>query len=214
MAITGLQILQSAEKYKGVPYFEGNPQYPAGKGLDCSGLVQLAMKDLGVNISRTTSSQLADATAKGQVIGTSLSSAQQGDIIHYVGHEEIWVGNNNVFSESTPGTSADTRGKTNWPIIGIVRYADGGAGPVGGTVVNAPTDTTVPGWVSAIVAPFMPIVTFISDIGNPGFWDRVGLAILGAIALMLGIYGIMHKGQTITIDAGTVKKAVSYVGQS
>src|SRR6184192_2913106 len=114
---SGSDIIRAVESYTGTPYSQHNPQ-SAATGLDCSGLVQLALANLGITIPRTTSQQLA-AADKGQVghdIGTDLSKAQPGDVIHYPGHEEVWLGNGKVFSEATYGTKAAIRGRTPEPI--------------------------------------------------------------------------------------------------
>lgn len=224
--VSGADFLNAAMKYKGVPYFEGNPQTP--HALDCSGLIQFTARDLGMNISRTTFTQFADASnhvGPGKVIGRDLAQAQQGDVIYYVGHTEIWVGGGKVFSEATDGTVADVRNRTPWSIQGIVRYADGGAGgdvvlgqggAANATNANGLSDALDPfGVVGKLVSPIKDLVGFtqaISDfftkIGKPAFWIRAGAAILGAMALIMGFYGVtksemnlskMAKGATSTV---------------
>jgi hypothetical protein len=229
MTITGAQILNSAFKYSGVPYSQRNPQ---GKnGMDCSGIVQAAMHDLGVEIPRTTSTQLAAATGKGQVIGKSLSAAVQGDVIHYVGHEEIYIGGGKVFSEATSGTSAAVRDKTNMPIIGIVRYADGGpgarVGSYGAIVPNDPNSNngaagpgTDPGKVSGQLIDIVPdtvkniwgvissLGKFIDKASDPGFWLRVAAALGGVIAMVIGLLALMKRG-SVGGATKTVTKTVA-----
>jgi len=238
--VTGAQFLAAAMKYKGVPYFEGNPQ--TATALDCSGLIQRTASDLGMHISRTTFTQFADAASHvgpGKLIGADLAQAQQGDVIYYVGHCEIWVGGGKVFSEATDGTVADTRNRTPWSIQGIVRYADGGPGDTGG---NSALDTakdwldpfgvvhhtaggggisdgisSVTDSVKSLVSFTQTISDFFGAINKPGFWVRAGAAILGAMALMMGFYGVtksemnlssMAKGATNTV------KGVRHAGQS
>lgn len=227
MAITGEQIVNAAEKYSGVPYFEGNPQ--SRNGMDCSGLVQATMRDLGVNISRTTVTQLADANTGvvGKNVGTSLAVAQQGDILHYVGHEEIWIGNRDygdgkprplVFSEATPGTSAAVRNRTPWPIIGIVRYAGSPGSTVGGNTTPNPNGD--PGRVSGQLIDIVPglsdavslikaLTSFIGLVGQPGFWVRTGAALLGAALLIIGLHGLMRGSSVAEASASTIKAAVN-----
>lgn len=207
MAITGADIINSAEKYKGVPYFEGNPQgTPAEgcQGFDCSGLVQRAMSDLGMQISRTTDTQLADAIAHGWNTGTDLNSAQQGDILHYVGHEEIWLGGGQVFSEAVPGTVADVRARTPWPIIGIVRYADAGpGGAAGGVSGNVNAGTTGPSLFNIL----QPFENFLSAVTNPGFWARVAFIAMGALLLFAGLMALNGKStHVIDITSQAIKK--------
>lgn len=228
MAITGADICNTANKYLGIKYFEGNPQSRAN-GYDCSGFVQAIMHDLGVSIPRTTALQLAAAANKN--VGTNLNNAVQGDVLHYVGHEEIWVGAGMVLSEATSGTYSSLRTRTPWPIIGIIRYADGGPGPavsdfaqtVPGKPVTDPSAKNIhsldPGKVSgqlvdvvpgahAIVDPIAAIGAFLTSAGNPGFWSRVGLGILGAALLILGLYGMIHKANVVTVATNTIGKAV------
>lgn len=237
--ITGADIVNTAERYSGIKYFEGNPQSPQN-GFDCSGIVQRVMADLGVSIPRTTSEQLAAAaTGVGQNIGTNLSNALQGDILHYVGHEEIWIGGGMVFSEATNGTVASVRKRTPWPIIGIIRYANGGPGPQVGSLGQtkpgqttsepAPTggdpgqvqgpfsqiDQLIPG-LDSVISFVQAFSSFIGDVTNGGFWKRVGLGFLGAMLLLVGLYAMANKGQTITIQnaASVAGKAVKSASTS
>lgn len=214
-------------KYKGVPYFEGNPQ--TAHALDCSGLIQRAASDLGMNISRTTFTQFADAsnhTGPGHVIGRDLAQAQQGDVLYYVGHCELWVGSGKVFSEATDGTVADVRNRTPWSIQGIVRYADGGAGGdviIGGTsnATNAsnPLDplgigsgiSNVVGGVKSLISFTQAIASFFGQVSKPGFWVRTGAAILGAMALIIGFYGVTKSEMNLSSMAKGATNSVKGV---
>jgi len=238
--ITGADIVNTAEHYSGIKYFEGNPQSPQN-GFDCSGIVQRVMSDLGMSIPRTTSEQFAAAgmAGIGKNIGTNLSDALQGDVIHYVGHEEIWIGGGMVFSEATPGTVAAVRKRTPWPIIGIIRYANGGPGPqVGALGQTKPGQTTAepvitggdPGQVQgpfshidqlipgldSVISFVQAFSSFIGDVTNGGFWKRVALGFLGAALLIVGLVAIGKKGQTITVTsaASTVKKVATNASTS
>lgn len=178
--VSGTDIINAAERYTGVPYSQRNPQSPA-TGLDCSGLVQLALANLGVSIPRDTSQQLAAANS-GQVgtdIGTNIAAAQPGDIIHYPGHEEIYLGGGKVFSEATYGTSAAVRNETPMPIIGIVRYANATA-----TLTNDQTSAPSSGSQS-VLDP----TTWFSGLGSwvQGQAMRVGLIVFGAILILMGL---------------------------
>lgn len=237
MSITGYAIVNSAEKYSGVKYFEGNPQSPQN-GFDCSGLVQRAMADLGVKIGRTTSVQLADANSHvvGANIGTDINQALQGDIIHYVGHEEIFIGWDQrgapmVFSEATNGTTAGVRGKTPWPIVGIVRYADAGPGPrigsygavsPGGPGANKDTPVQTggdPGYaipsdpltaIGSSISSLVDVVTTISKlftfILDPKNWWRVGLAVFGVALLILALLRLTKTPTSAVINPATIGK--------
>ena len=231
MAISGNDIIAAVEKYRGVPYSQRNPQSPA-TGLDCSGVVQLAMSNLGMSIPRTTTTQLAAAKTggPGTDIGTNLADAMPGDVLHYVGHEEVWLGNGQVFSESTFGTTADVRTKTPWPIIGIVRYWDtvsgsgiqnlsggsGGTGTIDANSIEQAIDQLpdipfgpIKPIIKFVVTPVVDITNFIKTVGNPGFWERVTLAFLGAIILALALYAMAKRKPVITITKQMVQKGAS-----
>jgi peptidoglycan DL-endopeptidase CwlO len=84
---TGSDVVADAEQYLGVPYTWGGTN-PA-TGLDCSGLVQRVMKDLGVSMPRTVAQQ----RNIGQPVD-SLKDAQPGDLLVFGSHHiGIYVGN-------------------------------------------------------------------------------------------------------------------------
>ncbi|WP_413451435.1 NlpC/P60 family protein [Georgenia phoenicis] len=96
---TGAALVESATKYLGVPYVWGGESLSEG-GLDCSGLVQLAMKDIGVDVPRVARDQMK--------IGTevpSLDQAQPGDLIvtRGGGHIGIYAGGNKWIHAPYPG---------------------------------------------------------------------------------------------------------------
>lgn len=71
---SGERLIESARKYLGVPYKWGGTD-PAS-GLDCSALVQRAMKDIGVDVPRVVADQRHLGT---EVKG--LENARPGDLI-------------------------------------------------------------------------------------------------------------------------------------
>jgi cell wall-associated NlpC family hydrolase len=89
----GSAAVAVAEKYLGIPYVYGGTD-PA-KGLDCSGLVQLVYRQMGINLPRTTYEQVK--------VGTPVDPAnmQAGDLVFSVGdrahvangHVGIYAGN-------------------------------------------------------------------------------------------------------------------------
>jgi cell wall-associated NlpC family hydrolase len=84
---TGSDVVADAKRYLGVAYKWGGTN-PA-TGLDCSGLVQRVMKDLGVSVPRT----VADQRNAGQAVG-SLAQAKPGDLLVFGSHHiGIYVGN-------------------------------------------------------------------------------------------------------------------------
>ncbi|MFC5502356.1 C40 family peptidase [Lysinimonas soli] len=96
-AVSGSQVVTDARKYLGVPYvLDGE----STSGIDCSGLVQLSYKDLGITLPRTVHEQKLMGTAV-----PSLAQAQPGDLIVFKGggHVAIYEGNGRVLHAPYPG---------------------------------------------------------------------------------------------------------------
>lgn len=87
---TGSSIVSSAAKYEGVPYVFGGT---SSSGMDCSGLVQTSLADVGIKVGRLVSDQ-----AKAGTEVPSLAQAKPGDLIVLDGGEHIviYAGNGNV----------------------------------------------------------------------------------------------------------------------
>jgi len=99
----GAEVVAEARKYLGVPYVWGGTD--PGKGLDCSGLVQLVYKNLGIDLPRVSYQQ---ATA-GRAV-PSLSQARPGDILAFkspVNHVGIYIGDNKMIH--APRTGQDVK---------------------------------------------------------------------------------------------------------
>lgn len=73
---SGMEIVNSAKKYLGVPYLWGGTDPRVG--LDCSGLVLVSMRDLGVGMPRVAVDQMKTGTAV-----PDLKSAQPGDLVGF-----------------------------------------------------------------------------------------------------------------------------------
>jgi hypothetical protein len=102
-APTGADVVAGARQYLGVPYRWGGTD-PA-TGLDCSGLVQLVYRNLGVELPRVSYQQ---ATAGRAVSG--LDQAQPGDILAFdspVDHVAIYIGDGKMIE--APRTGLDVR---------------------------------------------------------------------------------------------------------
>ena len=84
----GARVVDEAKKYLGVPYKWGGTD-PA-TGLDCSGLVQQAYEDLGIDLPRVS----RDQARAGQPVA-SLAEARPGDLVAFgspVDHVGIYAG--------------------------------------------------------------------------------------------------------------------------
>lgn len=85
-------LLTAAKKYLGVPYKWGGTN-PA-TGLDCSGFVQRAFKDIGISLPRVAADQARQGTKV-----ASLAQAKPGDLVAFgspVDHIGIYVGDNKM----------------------------------------------------------------------------------------------------------------------
>ena len=90
----GAAIVAAAMRYKGVPYVWGGA---SGSGVDCSGLVLLAHKAIGVNLAHYSGSQGSGGKA------VSRAEAQPGDVVCYSGHVGIYIGNNQMIHAPQTG---------------------------------------------------------------------------------------------------------------
>jgi cell wall-associated NlpC family hydrolase len=95
---TGADVVAAAKKYLGVPYVFGGT---TAQGLDCSGLVQKAYGDLGIQLPRLSWDQAKAGTAV-----PDLAHAQPGDILGFgspAEHVAIYLGNNMMIAAPQPG---------------------------------------------------------------------------------------------------------------
>jgi cell wall-associated NlpC family hydrolase len=88
LAQTEPDFVAVAERFLGVPYLWGGK---SSLGIDCSGLVQVALAARGVACPRDSDMQEA---ALGQSI--SLAGLQRGDLIFWKGHVAIALGRNSM----------------------------------------------------------------------------------------------------------------------
>ena len=104
---TGNDFVESAKKYLGVPYVWGGESLSEG-GLDCSGLVYLAMKDIGgPDMPRVA----RDQQKVGELI-PSLDQAKPGDLVFFntpATHVGIYVGNGQMLDAPKPGKNVTIR---------------------------------------------------------------------------------------------------------
>ena len=86
--VNGQDIVNFAKNFLGVRYIFGGS---SPNGFDCSGLVQYVYKHFGINISRTTKTQINDGREVGR------NNLQLGDLVFpNSGHVTLYIGNNQV----------------------------------------------------------------------------------------------------------------------
>ncbi|WDF33766.1 NlpC/P60 family protein [Arthrobacter agilis] len=98
------RLIEAARSYEGVPYVWGGTD-PA-TGLDCSGFVQRAYADIGIQLPRVTWDQM---NAGVQV--PSLAEAQPGDLLfsHDGGHVSMYLGGGKAIDAPQPGQTVAVR---------------------------------------------------------------------------------------------------------
>ena len=94
--VNGSDIVEYAKNFLGVPYVFGGMS-PNG-GFDCSGLVKYVYGHFGINISRTTKTQINEGKEVGK------NQLQLGDLVFpSSGHVTLYVGNGKVIHAPQPG---------------------------------------------------------------------------------------------------------------
>lgn len=98
------RLVEAARQYEGIPYVWGGTD-PA-VGLDCSGFVQRAYADIGIQIPRVTWDQMNAGTHVG-----SLAEAQPGDLLfsHDGGHVSMYLGGGKAIDAPQPGQTVAVR---------------------------------------------------------------------------------------------------------
>jgi len=84
-------IVAAARLYLGCPYLWGGRSF---LGLDCSGLVQTAFRDIGVTVLRDTDMQ--QATIGAAVTAADEAALRRSDLVYMPGHVLIYTGSGNV----------------------------------------------------------------------------------------------------------------------
>lgn len=112
----GEKAFKAAEAKLGSPYIYGAAGPDA---FDCSGLVQWAYKQAGLNLPRTSYDQAAAGTP------VSRDNLQVGDVISFYNgsHSGIYAGNGNVIHASTSGQPVKFAPVSSMPFDGARRYA-------------------------------------------------------------------------------------------
>jgi cell wall-associated NlpC family hydrolase len=107
-------VVAYAYRAIGVPYVWAGASF---NGFDCSGLVMMAWKQAGVNLPHGVRDQWA------RVRHISRANAMPGDIVFYsgLGHDGIYVGNNQVIDAPHTGAFVNLRKVDIMPIAGFGR---------------------------------------------------------------------------------------------
>ena len=93
--VNGNDIVNYAKNFLGVPYVFGGT---SPSGFDCSGFVQYIYKHFGINISRTTKTQINDGVEVGR------NDLQPGDLVFTSNsHVTLYIGNNLLIHAPQPG---------------------------------------------------------------------------------------------------------------
>ena len=92
-----MSVVDIARKYIGSPYVFGANGDKPGEPMDCSKFVQNVMREMGVTISRSTSTQRNEGQA------VNYDNMQPGDCIYYDGHVVMFIGNGNIIHASPNG---------------------------------------------------------------------------------------------------------------
>jgi hypothetical protein len=200
----GDNVVSAARKYEGVPYRWGGT---TRAGLDCSGLTQLVMHDVGVSIARVTGAQ----QTQGARVAT-LADALPGDLVFFgspvSSHVGIYIGGNQMINALHTGTLV--RVDRLWEAPSFIRRfgtaggvgnrftnGTGGVAAVGGAVVTA-----AGGALSGIDA----VGGFFGQLGQRSVWIRV-LQVVGGAALVVGGVVIVSKGVIGDVVASVVPGA-------
>lgn len=173
--VTGADVVASAKKYLGVPYVWGgtDPQ----KGLDCSGMIQRAFADLGIELPRVSYQQAAAGT---QVDG-GLANAQPGDVLAFgspVHHVAIYLGNNQMIEAPRPGLDVRITDVYETPTH-IRRYTDPASS---GTVVGRVSSVTATGSATATGSGAVSGVPYADLFNRAGQTYGVDPSLLAAVA--------------------------------
>jgi hypothetical protein len=151
-SVTGDDVIASAKKYLGVPYVWGGT---TASGLDCSGLVQLAFRDLGIDLPRVSRDQ-----AKAGDAVASIADAQPGDLVAFgspVDHIAIYLGGGRILEAPQPGQDVHITEMHRTPTA-IRRIVPGGDGAEAGAF--AATRLADPGITSSLGIPPSLMVKF------------------------------------------------------
>lgn len=152
MAVSGADIMAYAKQFIGVPYVWGGNSLKSG--VDCSGLVQQVYKNFGINVSRTTYTQIGEGKAVG------MNGLMPGDMVFFdtnkdkpgVDHVGLYLGDGKMLHAPRPGKSVEISDITN----GYYQAAFMGGRRVGGITGGGPSGDWDPSDTESPAAKLSP----------------------------------------------------------
>lgn len=111
---TGEQVVSYARQFLGNPYVYGGISLT--EGADCSGFVFSVYQQFGINLPRTSEEQGKEGIDVG-----GIDYARPGDLVAYIGHVGIYVGQNQVIHASGPEDGIKVSSVDFMPIVSVRR---------------------------------------------------------------------------------------------
>jgi hypothetical protein len=200
MAVQGTDLVAAAKKFLGVPYHYGGTGM---SGIDCSALMQDALKANGINAPRTSQAQW------GWVNKITASQLQPGDLIFTQGsdgtrtrpgHVFMYAGGGKVVEAAHTGTNVRIRSfdpATEHGLIGFGRApgmnsAVKGAQPAPGTSSTAQnagwSPFQIPDQITSAFTAGEEILQKLMWLINPENWVRIIAGVMGLLLAGAGIW--------------------------
>lgn len=215
MAATGSALVAEAEKLGSVAHYVLGGTGPSA--YDCSGLVQAALKAVGVSAPRTSEEQYAWATPvqANQLAPGDLVFAQFPGDGTSPGHVGIYVGGGQVYSARDPAAGIGLDPLSSWKgnIVGYGRppgvtisgatstgpAAGGGAGSSAAGVSAAPSAADLGNLIAPVKNLLHAVATVIDyafTMFEPGQGPRFLFGV-AAVAAMLGAYVVLARSGAV-----------------
>jgi hypothetical protein len=170
------EVVAMAKKYLGIPYVFGGTD--PKKGLDCSSLVQLVYKNLGMQLPRL----VRDQRNQGRAVN-GIKNAQPGDLIVFGTqpsnyHIGIYLGGNKMLHAPQPGEKVKIGNVYETPTTIRRLIGDGGAGQdLSGTPAagSAGAAAEKPIDMNTLASNYGYSVAFFKQ--DKSLWDLINLSV-------------------------------------